>query len=151
MTQPPSRATILVVEDDPDDRLLLLEAFAENKLSHDLRMVSDGEELMEYLTHCGRYADPGSAPRPALILLDLNMPKRDGREVLKQIRSHPKLSSVPVVIMSTSRERADILNAYKMGVSSFITKPLSFEKLVDMIGTFCKYWFQVVELPSLQE
>jgi CheY-like chemotaxis protein len=140
--------TILVVDDDDDDRLLAGEAFVEARLVNDLRFVSDGEELMDYLYRRGAYSDPCHSPRPGLILLDLNMPKKSGYEALEEIKADPNLRRIPIVVLTTSKAKEDILRTYDLGVSGFITKPLEFEPLVDILRTLCKYWFKTVELPA---
>lgn len=141
---------ILMAEDDEDDQLLAKEALEESMLANELRIVSDGVELMDYLYHRGKYSDPASAPRPGLILLDLNMPRMSGREALKQIKSDPKLRSIPVVILTTSQAVEDILRAYDDGANSYIRKPVTFEGLVDVMKTLRKYWFEIIELPASQ-
>ncbi|NNM32461.1 MAG: response regulator, partial [Gemmatimonadetes bacterium] len=131
MTQSPTRSvTILMADDDPDDRLMAQEALEEARLTNEIRFVSDGEELMDYLHRRNAYADPASSPRPGLILLDLNMPRMDGREALTEIKSDPRLRSIPVVMLTTSQAHADIVRSYDLGVNSFITKPVTFEGLV---------------------
>lgn len=139
---------ILIADDDPDDRMLAEEALEENRLANDLHFVEDGEELMDYLRRRGKYAKPGSAPRPGLILLDLNMPKKDGREALEDIKSDPALRRIPVVVLTTSRAEEDVLRTYDLGVNSFITKPVEFEQLVEVMKDMGRYWFEIVELPS---
>ena len=138
---------ILLAEDDPDDRLMVIEAFEENRLTNDLFTVEDGEMLMDYLYHRGEYANMSDWSLPGLILLDLNMPKKDGREALEEIKTDPDLRRIPVVVLTTSEAEEDICRTYDLGVSSFITKPVSFESLVSVIGTIKKYWFEIVELP----
>lgn len=138
---------ILLADDDEDDRFLIQEAFSENKLKNNLNFVADGEELMDYLLHRDKYSDPASSPRPDLILLDLNMPKKDGREALKEIKNDAVLKRIPVVVLTTSAAEEDILKTYDMGVNSFITKPVTFDGMVDIIKTLNKYWFQIVKLP----
>ncbi len=140
--------TILVAEDDEDDRLLMQDALEENRLANDLHFVGDGEELMDYLRHQGNYADPKSAPRPSLILLDLNMPRKDGREALKEIKADPDLRQIPVVVLTTSKAEEDILRTYDLGVSSFIAKPVVFESMVQIMKMLGTYWFEIVELPD---
>ncbi|MBV7339190.1 response regulator [Chloroflexi bacterium TSY] len=137
---------ILIAEDDPDDRLLAQEALHESRLANEVCFVEDGEELMDYLHNRGTYAD-AMAPRPGLILLDLNMPRKDGREALAEIKQSPDLRRIPVVVMTTSRAEEDILRSYDLGVSSFIVKPVTFEGLVKVMQTLGKYWFEIVELP----
>src|ERR671929_266704 len=147
MPHSPKPITILMADDDPDDREMTREAFAESRLANDLRFVEDGEELMDYLRRRGKYADPASAPRPGLILLDLNMPRKDGREALREIKADPELRSIPVVVLTTSQAEEDIYRTYDLGVSSFITKPVSFEGLVAVMKALGRYWFEIVELP----
>ena len=139
--------TILMADDDEDDRLMTNEAFKEARLANDLHFVVDGEELLDYLHHRGKYIDPDSAPRPGLILLDLNMPKKDGREALKEIKSDPNLRQIPIVVLTTSKAEEDIYRSYDLGVNSYITKPVSFEGLVEIILTLTQYWFKIVQLP----
>jgi CheY-like chemotaxis protein len=138
--------TVLVAEDDPDDCLLVREAWQENRLAHDLRFVSDGEELLAYLRRTGRYAAPGGAPRPALILLDLNMPRKDGREALREIKADPALRSIPVIALTTSEAEEDIHRIYDLGGNSFIVKPAAFDRMVDLVRVLSAYWFDLVEL-----
>jgi CheY-like chemotaxis protein len=138
---------ILMADDDEDDRLMAREAFSEVKLLNDFHTVEDGEELMDYLRRTGKYADPNSSPRPGLILLDLNMPKKDGRQALKEIKADPGLRTIPIVVLTTSKAEEDILRSYDLGVNSFIIKPVTFDQLVDIMKTLTKYWFEIVELP----
>jgi CheY-like chemotaxis protein len=139
--------TILLADDDPDDRKLTQDAFTENRLVNVLHCVEDGEELMEYLRRQGRYADQKDAPLPGLILLDLNMPRKDGREALKEIKADPALRRIPVVVLTTSKAEEDILRTYDLGVNSYVTKPVTFKSLVELIKVLGRYWFEVVELP----
>ena len=139
--------TILMADDDPDDCMLAKEALEENRLANGLRFVGDGEELMDYLYRRDKYKEPAAAPRPGMILLDLNMPRKDGREALKEIKADPDLRRIPVVILTTSKAEEDILRTYDLGASSFITKPVTFESLVEVMKTLAKYWFEIVELP----
>jgi two-component system response regulator len=148
MTRHSLPITILMADDDPDDRELTREAFAESRLANDLRFVEDGVELLDYLKRRGKYADPASSPRPGLILLDLNMPRKDGREALQEIKADPALRAIRVVVMTTSKAEEDILRMYDLSAASFITKPVSFEGLVDVIQTLGKYWLEIVELPA---
>jgi CheY-like chemotaxis protein len=142
---------ILMADDDPDDCMLAQEALREARLANPLRTVGDGEELMDYLHHRGVYADPQSAPRPGLILLDLNMPRKDGREALREIKQDPTLRQIPVVVLTTSRAEEDILRSYDLGVNSFCAKPVTFEGLVQLMHTLACYWFEIVELPPYHE
>ncbi len=148
MTQPVKPITILVADDDPDDRELTRDAFAEAKLANDLRFVEDGIELLEYLRREGKYADPATSPRPGIILLDLNMPRKDGREALAEMKQDPRLKNIRVVIMTTSKAEEDILRTYDLSAASYITKPVSFDGLVEVVRTLGKYWLEIVELPD---
>ena len=143
--------TILLADDDPDDRQLTRDAFAENRLANVLNTVEDGEELLEYLQRRGRYADQRNEPLPGLILLDLNMPRKDGREALKEIKADPTLRRIPIVVLTTSKAEEDILRTYDLGVNSYITKPVTFKSLVELIKLLGRYWFEVVELPPDEE
>jgi CheY-like chemotaxis protein len=140
--------TILYADDDAEDRMLVRDAWAENRLANQLHFVEDGEELMDYLRRRGQYTHLSSEPLPGMILLDLNMPRKDGREALQEIKADPRLRSIPVVILTTSKADEDILRAYDLGVNSFILKPVTFDSLVEITRTLSKYWFEVVELPS---
>jgi CheY-like chemotaxis protein len=139
--------TILLADDDPDDRKLTQDAFVENRLVNVLHCVEDGEELMEYLRRQGRYVDQKDAPLPGLILLDLNMPRKDGREALKEIKADPELRRIPIVVLTTSKAEEDILRTYDLGVNSYVTKPVTFKSLVELVKVLGRYWFEVVELP----
>jgi len=140
--------TILMADDDADDREFAFTAMQESRLANELRFVEDGEELLEYLRRLGRYANPKDSPRPGLILLDLNMPRKDGREALREIKSDPALKNIPVVVLTTSKAEEDILRTYNLSAASYITKPVTFEALVDVIKTLGKYWLEIVELPE---
>ena len=139
--------TILMADDDADDRRLTQEAFEEARLINDVRFVENGEQLLDYLRRKGPYAAPAEAPRPGLILLDLNMPRKDGRTVLKELKGDPELRQIPVVVLTTSKADEDIYKSYDLGVNSYIVKPVTFEALVDILQTLEKYWFEIVELP----
>jgi len=139
--------TILMADDDADDRSLTKEALQEGRLVNDLRFVEDGEDLLDYLRHAGKYAGQ-NPPRPGLILLDLNMPKKDGRTTLQEIKNDPELRQIPVVILTTSKADEDIFKSYDLGVNSYIVKPVTFDALVDVLQTLEKYWFEIVELPT---
>jgi CheY-like chemotaxis protein len=140
--------TILLADDDEEDRLMTKEALTESRLANDVRFVADGEELTDYLFGRGAYNEPGSAPTPGLILLDLNMPKKDGREVLAEIKTDARLRQIPVVVLTTSKTEEDIVRSYALGVNSFITKPVTFDGLVDAMTVFTQYWFEIVALPT---
>jgi CheY-like chemotaxis protein len=141
------KITILIADDDAEDRMLIQDSFEENRLANDFRFVENGEELIDYLTRCGKYKNVESSPRPGLILLDLNMPKKDGREALREIKNNPELRGIPIVVLTTSKAEEDIYRTYDLGVNSFITKPVTFESLVALTKDLGRYWFQVVELP----
>jgi CheY-like chemotaxis protein len=140
-----------MADDDADDRQMTLEAFEESRLANDLRFVEDGAELMDYLQRRGKYSDPANAPRPGLILLDLNMPKKDGREALQEIKADPRLRNIRVVVMTTSKAEEDIVRTYDLGAESYVTKPVTFTSLVDVIRTLGRYWLEIVELPGALE
>lgn len=140
--------TILMADDDEDDRTLTKEAFQESHLHNDLRFVEDGVELLDYLKRRGRFADPATSPRPGLILLDLNMPRKDGREALEEIKSDPDLRQIRVVVLTTSKAEEDILRSYDLSAASYITKPVTFEALIEVVQTLGKYWLEIVELPG---
>ncbi len=142
-----SRVLILMADDDADDRLLAADALAEARLNNELRFVEDGEELMDYLNRRGRWSAPGAAPRPGLILLDLNMPRKDGREALREIKAHPELRRIPVVVLTTSRAEEDVVRSYDLGASSFISKPVTFDGLVTAMKALGRYYIEIVELP----
>ena len=140
--------TILVCDDDEDDRLLTQQALEDAHISNDVRFVQDGEQLLDYLYQRGQYAgENGTAPRPGLILLDLNMPKMDGREALKIIKGDKTIHDIPIVVLSTSNLDQDIVRSYQLGVNSFITKPVTFSGLVDAMNVLGRYWLEIVELP----
>ena len=144
--------TILICDDDEDDRLLTQQALEDAHVSNDVRFVEDGVELLDYLHQRGTFAgETGKAPRPGLILLDLNMPKMDGREVLKVIKSDPTMRDIPIVVLSTSRLDEDIVRSYQLGVNSFITKPVTFTGLVEAMNVLGRYWLEIVELPPVYE
>lgn len=140
--------TILMADDDADDRLMTKEAFEESRLANDLRFVEDGVELMDYLQRRGKYSDPATSPRPGLILLDLNMPKKDGREALKEIKADPNLKCIRIVVLTTSKAEEDIYRTYNLGAASYITKPVTFAGMAEVIKTVGKYWLEIVELPG---
>ncbi len=139
--------TILMADDDEDDRMMAGEALEEAKLVNTLRFVENGEELLDYLFRRGKFTDPADAPRPGLILLDLNMPKKDGREALQEIKADPSFRQIPVVVLTTSQAEEDILRTYNLGVNSYITKPVTFEGLVQVMKSLASYWFGIVQLP----
>lgn len=140
---------ILLADDDPDDRMLTERALKKNRLANLIKMVEDGEQLMDYLYRRGSFADPESSPRPGLILLDLNMPRKDGREALEEIKSDPSLRRIPVVVLTTSEAEQDILRSYDLGVNAFVTKPVTFDGLAEAIMRLGEFWFEIVKLPPL--
>ena len=144
------KCKILIAEDDADDRLLIEDAFTECDLTNELEFVVDGVDLLDHLNRRGKYADLEGEPLPNLILLDLNMPRMDGRTALKQIKTSPELCKIPVVVLTTSKAQEDIVRTYGLGVNSFITKPVTFEKLVDVVGVLTQYWECVVTLPAAE-
>jgi CheY-like chemotaxis protein len=144
--------TILMADDDEEDREMTREALQDARLANDMQFVSDGQELLHYLRRQGRYAEPSvDAPRPGIILLDLNMPKMDGREALAELKSDESLRRIPVVVLTTSKDEVDVLRTYDLGVNSFITKPVTFAGLVEVMRTWTRYWFEIVELPNGEE
>ena len=132
--------SILIADDDEEDRMLAKEAFDECRLLNDIDYVSDGVELLEFLK------DPENS-KPGLILLDLNMPKKDGREALKEIKDDPELKHIPIIVLTTSKAEEDIIKTYDLGVNSFISKPVTFDSMVNIMKAIQKYWFEIVELP----
>jgi len=141
--------TILLADDDEEDRELTRDALRHARLANALRVVVDGQDLMDYLRREGPYAAPGvDAPRPGIILLDLNMPKKNGREALAEIKADPKLRRIPIVVLTTSKDEEDVFATYDLGVSGFVTKPVTFAGLVEVMSTWTRYWFEVVELPN---
>jgi len=143
-----NQVPILIADDDLDDCQMIREGFEENRLLNKLNFVHDGEELLDYLHHRGEYKGRAQYPQPGLILLDLNMPKKDGREVLKEIKSDPKLRQIPVVVFTTSQAEEDIYRTYNLGVNSYITKPVEFRSFMEVFRDIGKYWFEIVELPD---
>jgi CheY-like chemotaxis protein len=140
---------ILLADDDPDDRELTRRALERNHLADDLHVVVDGEDLLDYLYRRGRHAPPAPAPIPGLILLDLNMPRKDGREALAEIKADPSLRRIPVVVMTTSSADRDITRMYDLGTSSFISKPVTLSALVEVVRVLGEYWFEIVQLPQV--
>jgi CheY-like chemotaxis protein len=140
--------TILLADDDEEDRMLTADALAESRVVNDLRFVEDGEELLDYLYRRGKFSGPHAAPPPGLILLDLNMPKKDGREALREIKADPELRRIPVIVLTTSKAEEDIYRTYDLGANSFISKPVQFASLVDVMKEIKRYWIEIVELPG---
>jgi len=147
MREPGQPITILLADDDEEDRMLAADALAESRVVNDFRFVEDGDELLDYLNHRGKYADAAQFPMPGLILLDLNMPRKDGREALREIKANPDLRRIPIVVLTTSKAEEDIYRTYDLGANSFITKPVSFEGLVRVMRDIRRYWIEIVELP----
>ncbi|KPV98286.1 Response regulator rcp1 [Pseudoalteromonas sp. P1-9] len=141
------RINILMADDDEDDRLLTQDALEESRVINNLYFVNDGVELMAYLNNQAPFEDKQKYPRPNIILLDLNMPRMDGREALKLIKENAELRSIPVVILTTSKQEEDKLRGYDLGAASYITKPVTFEGLVELMKQLGKYWIEIVELP----
>lgn len=146
--KPKNQVPILVADDDVDDCQMIKEALEESRLLNELHFVNDGEQLLDYLHHRGQFQDRDKYPFPGLILLDLNMPKKDGREALQEIKSDHNLRQIPVVVLTTSQAEEDIFRTYNLGVNSFITKPIAFNALVNIMKDLGRYWFEVVELPE---
>lgn len=147
MSQHRRPITILYADDDEDDQLLVKEALEESLVRNDLRFVNDGEELLDYLHHRGKFTDPAASPRPGLILLDLNMPRKNGREALAEIKKDPELRRIPIVVLTTSRAEEDIYKTYDLGVNSFVSKPVTFDGMTSVMKALGTYWLEIVELP----
>lgn len=139
--------SILLAEDDEDDYILIRDALKESRVVNDIHWVKNGEELMDYLLRQGAYKDPNTSPKPYLILLDLNMPKKNGREAIQEIKAHPVLHTIPVIVLTTSQAEEDIIRSYDLGANSYIRKPVSFKDFVETVKMLGKYWFEIVELP----
>jgi CheY-like chemotaxis protein len=139
--------TILMADDDVDDRDLTRDAMKRNQMEGELRWVEDGEELLDYLNRRGRYSEPSAAPRPGIILLDLNMPRMGGRDVLREIKADPELRRIPIIVLSTSSAEEDVLSSYELGANCFITKPGTFERLVEVVRVLGEHWLRTARLP----
>jgi len=148
MRNSPESITFLMADDDPDDRMLTQRALREYRLNNGMVFVEDGEELMDYLHRRGKYADPASSPRPGVILLDLNMPRKDGRQALAEIKSDPDLRRIPVVVLTTSKAEEDMLRSYDLGANAFVTKPVTFQSLAELMKVLAMFWFEIVRLPG---
>lgn len=148
MNLPLKNNIILMADDDDDDRLLARDALSESRVPGDLHFVQNGEELLDYLFRRGRYDQAANAPRPGLILLDLNMPLKDGREALREIKADPDLRRIPVVVLTTSKADTDVGAIYELGANSFISKPFQFDALVSVMKVLGQYWFDTVQLPA---
>lgn len=144
-------AVILLAEDDPGDQKLTKKAFSDGMIDNELHIVEDGEEALDYLLRRGRYEDPASSPRPDLFLLDLNMPKIDGRQVLEEMKNNPDCPNVPTVVLTTSKQEEDIIRTYDLGIKSYITKPVDFGSFVEAVQILGKYWFKLVVLPPAKK
>ena len=145
---PARKFSILIADDDADDRELIKAAFEENNFRHNIKFVENGEELLKYLKRKGNYADELTHPLPQIILLDLNMPKKDGREVLKEIKQHPELKKIPVIIFTTTKNEHEIKRCYELGANTYIVKPVSFDALVRVIQEIRGYWFNTASIPA---
>lgn len=143
----PGLVPILMADDDPDDCELAREALTESRLRNPLYIVGDGQELLDYLRHEGRYAAPGAAPTPGVILADLNMPRLSGREAIAAIKQDQALRHVPIIVLTTSHAEEDVYRSYELGVSSYIVKPVTFASLVEVMQELGRYWFEIVSLP----
>jgi CheY-like chemotaxis protein len=141
-------STILVIDDDPADQFLVQEAMRTANLNYDLRIVSDGDEAIEYLYHRGRYSEMHRAPRPDLILLDLNMPRYSGRQVARAVKSDPSLRAIPIVVLTTSRLDQDVEDLYEAGVNSYIQKPANFDEFTEALRDLSSYWLGRASLPA---
>jgi len=147
MSNEDNKIRILMAEDDSDDRLLFQDALEEIRFGNHIDYVENGQELLDYLNRIGKYENLAGTPLPGLILLDLNMPIKDGREALEEIKQTPELKRVPIVVLTTSSADEDVIKSYDLGVNSFITKPVTFESMVHAVQTVTDYWFQVVRKP----
>ena len=136
---------VLLVDDDPGDTLMIREAFEHNKVKNTLECVADGVQAMQYLRREGEYAN---APRPDLVLLDLNLPRKDGREVLAEIKSDPQLATIPVVVLTTSNAEEDVLRSYQLHANAYVTKPVDFERFIEVVRQIDEFFVTVVKLPG---
>lgn len=148
MSQDNRLFTILMVDDDPDDRLLFKEACEEVRLRNPIEFLENGEQLVDYLKRQGSYANLQGAPYPGIILLDLNMPLKDGREALEEIKNDAELRHIPIIVLTTSKDEDDILSSYGLGASSYIVKPISLDRLMRVVNSIGEYWVQIVEVPQ---
>lgn len=142
--------TILMADDDPDDLILIRDAFDENRFEGEIQCVNDGEELLDYLNNRGKYINPDLFPKPDLILLDLNMPRKDGREALAEIKTDPNLKILPIIVLTTSNSAEDIIRSYNLGANSYIIKPMTFNALTKTVANLGIYWFKTAKLPPVQ-
>ncbi len=150
MAKRESMISVHMCDDDPDDRLLFKDAMEEANMLNEVSFTRDGQDLLDFLNRTGEHKDLKNKPLPDIILLDLNMPRKDGREALREIKSNKKFKHIPVVILTTSKQDEDILKSYNLGANSFISKPVTFEKLVDLVSKLSEYWFKIVKLPGNQ-
>ncbi len=141
-------AVVLLVEDDPGDQEITRRALTEEAIRVEMHMVGNGEAAIDYLMRQGPYLDPAVSPRPDLILLDLNMPRMDGRQVLERIRSEPSIRAIPVIVLTTSDQETDIIRSYEIGCNSYITKPVEFAKFISVLKIIDTYWLGIVTLPT---
>jgi CheY-like chemotaxis protein len=148
-TKGAQKISILIADDDADDRELIRAAFDESSTQHHINFVENGEELLHYLNRKGHYADETLHPFPQIILLDLNMPRKDGREALRELKADNVFKSIPVIILTTSMEEKDIVRSYELGVNSFIIKPVTYSGLVEFTRVLGEYWFEIAELPKV--
>ena len=142
-----SQQTVLLIEDNPRDVRLTERAFKQAELTHDLRVVRDGDEAIEYLFHEGAYADPSRAPRPKVILLDLNLPRMGGHEVLRRVKQDPRFKNVPIIVLTTSGRVDDIRQAYELGANAYLLKPVEFNRFTEVLGQLGRFWLEMVVLP----
>ena len=147
MTSQQKKITILIADDDPDDRILIQTAFETNNINYTFKYVENGEELIDYLHLQNKFSNKELNPRPNIIILDLNMPRKNGIEALKEIKTNPDLKKIPVIVLTTSNEEIDILESYNIGANSFICKPITFEELIQITSTIIDYWCNMVRLP----
>ena len=147
MSKPTPRRTILMADDDVEDCLLVRDAMQETGRPCDIHFVRDGEELFDYLRHEGEYVDGRDSPWPDLILIDLKMPRKDGRETIRDLKSDPRYLQIPVIALTTSSASDDVAYSYSIGVNCYITKPTTYRDLVGLLDALGKFWFDVVELP----
>jgi len=140
---------LLIADDDEEDRLLIKDAFEESKFPAKIVFGEDGEEVINYLNNTGRFADKKKFPIPSIIILDLNMPKKDGRETLQEIKSNPNLRSIPIIILTTSNSEKDIALSYSLGANTYICKPSTYTSLIDIVKTLSNYWYSISKLPGL--
>lgn len=148
MSRRKTSTLFVIADDDPDDRMMIREALTEGRVGNELHEVIDGTDLLAYLRREGKYGNLGDTPCPALVLLDLNMPRMDGREALREMKSDPRLRAIPVVVLTTSQSEDDIAVSYDAGASSYVTKPVGFAALVDLMQVIGKYWVDIAEVPA---